>query len=212
MHEHGPDHAATFFDEAAGTWDTPEKVKRSQRIAEAIIDRVPLQKGWTLVDYGAGTGQLGAHLASHVSSVVLDDTSAGMRAEAAKRAADEPGTFTVSDHDLSDAPLSPLVDCIVSAMALHHIADTRAVVRNMVDSLRPGGWIALADLDHDPDNTFHDDDHDGHRGIDRAHLMRLLADVGVVDITDRTALSITKPKDGVDYTHAVFLVTGHLKP
>lgn len=210
MHEHRPDHTATFFDEAAKTWDTPEKVKRSQRIADAIIETVPLHKQWTLLDYGAGTGQLGWQLAEHVGAVILDDTSAGMRAVAAERATERPGTFTVSDHDLSVAPLSPLVDCIVSAMALHHIPDTRAVVRNMVDSLRPRGWIAIADLDADPNNTFHDNDHAGHRGMDREGLMELLREVGVRDVTERTTLSITKPKDGIDYTHDVFLITGHL--
>jgi len=33
---------ATDFDAAARTWDSPEKVDRSARIAEAIADAVPL--------------------------------------------------------------------------------------------------------------------------------------------------------------------------
>lgn len=209
-HDHSDPEA--YFDEAAATWDSPEKVARSRKLAELIVDRVPLERTWTLVDYGAGTGQLGWHLGEHVGSVVLDDTSAGMRAVAAELAAQAPGRFSVSSHDLSDAPLSPLVDCIVTSMALHHIADTRGAVRNMVDSLRPGGWLAIAELDADPDNHFHDDSHHGHRGIDREGLRALLTTYGMVDVRAVDALTITKPKDGTDYEHTVFLMTATLPP
>ena len=33
---------ATDFDAAARTWDTPDKIKRSARIADAIAEAVPL--------------------------------------------------------------------------------------------------------------------------------------------------------------------------
>ena len=48
---------ATDFDAAARTWDSPEKVDRSARIAEAIADAVPLDPAWSALDYGCGTGR-----------------------------------------------------------------------------------------------------------------------------------------------------------
>lgn len=160
---------ATDFDAAARTWDSPEKVDRSARIAEAIADAVPLDPAWSALDYGCGTGQLTWHLGDRIHHPV---------------------------------------DLAYSAMALHHIPDTAAVLGNLTASLHPGGWVALADLDADPANTFHADDFDGHRGIDRHALAASLRELGYLDVAERTALRVTKAKHGTDHTHDIFLVTG----
>ena len=76
--------------------------------------------------------------------------------------------------------------------------------------LATGGWVALADLDPDPDNHYHEDGFGGHHGIDRAALQATLRTLGFVGLTERTVAQRTKAKDGVDYVHDVFLVTGHL--
>ena len=199
---------ATDFDAAARTWDTPEKVARSARIAEAIMDAVPLDPTWSALDYGCGTGQLTWHLADRVHHVTLTDTSVGMLQVAREHAAAEPDRFVVVDRDLTRGPLPYPVDLAYSAMTLHHIPDTEAALRNLTASLRPGGWVALADLDADPHNHFHDDDFDGHHGIDRHAIVRALQALGYVDVAERTATRITKPKHGVEHVHDVFLVTG----
>lgn len=95
-------------------------------------------------------------------------------------------------------------------MALHHITDTDAVLRHAYASLVPGGWIALADLDADRANTFHDDGFDGHHGIDRHGLMDALRSLGFSDVTHRTATTVVKEKHGVEHEHTIFLVTGVL--
>ncbi|MFV0407267.1 MAG: class I SAM-dependent methyltransferase [Propioniciclava sp.] len=201
---------STDFDAKAATWDTPEKIESSQKVAAAIQQAVPLVGTWVLLDYGAGTGLVGEALSHQVAQVIFADTSAGMRAEAAKRAARQPDKLSVIDHDLSVAPLAAPVDCLVSSMALHHIPDTQAVVNRMVASLRPGGWLALVDLAPDPDNTFHDDDHAGHRGIESDTLLGFLHEAGLVELTENTFMTINREKDGIDYPQDVFLVAGHL--
>ncbi len=199
---------ATDFDAAARTWDSPDKLARTARIAEAIVDAVPLDRAWTALDLGSGTGQLTWLLADHLGHVTLTDTSAGMLDVARERAATEPDRFVIVDHDLAAGPLPRLVDFIFSAMALHHIPDTGALLAHVTASLNPGGWVALADLDADPHNHFHDDDFDGHHGIDRHALAAALTQLGYVDVAERTATRITKPKHGVEHAHDVFLVTG----
>ncbi len=199
---------ATDFDAAARTWDSPEKVARSTRIAEAIADAVPLDPTWAALDVGCGTGQLTWLLADHLRHVTLTDTSTGMLEVARERASEDAGRFTVARLDLVQAPLPQPVDLVYSAMALHHIPDTDALLRHLTASLNPGGWLALADLDADPHNHFHDDDFDGHHGIDRHALTAALVSLGYDQVAERTATRITKAKDGVEHAHDVFLVTG----
>lgn len=198
------------FDAKAATWDTPEKVERSRRLAEAIAARVPLGDEWTVLDAGAGTGQLSWNLGPRVRRVVLVDTSSGMLDVARTRAEADPERYTVRHLDLVAEPLGERVDLVVSAMTLHHVPDTAAILAAFRDALTPGGWVALADLDADPENHFHDDDFSGHRGIDRDDLAGLLRGLGFEDVTADTATTVRKAKDGVERDFTVFLVTGHL--
>lgn len=199
----------TDFDEAASTWDTPEKVERSRTIAAAIAERVPLNPDWSVLDLGCGTGQLTWALADRVGRVLLVDTSAGMlevaRAQAQRR---DSGSYSVQELDLTTQRLAEPVDLVISAMTLHHVSDTKALVEGLREALRPGGWVALADLDADPENHFHDDDYGGHRGIDRHALSDLLADAGFCDLQAHTAATVWKTKGDVNREFTVFLLTG----
>jgi len=59
-------------------------------------------------------------------------------------------------------------------MTLHHIADTGAILEKLNALLRPGGMIALADLDLE-DGFFHDDPgEEVHHGFERSALQRIL--------------------------------------
>lgn len=199
---------ATDFDAAARTWDTPDKVDRSARIADAIAGAIPLDPTWSALDYGCGTGLVTWHLGDRIDHVTLTDTSPGMLEVVRERAAEAPERYVVVEHDLTQAPLPYPVDLAYSVMALHHIGDTEAVLTNITASLHPGGWVALADLDSDPGNTYHPDDFDGHHGMDRHAIVAGLRQRGYSDIRESTAVTVTKAKDGVDHEHDIFLVTG----
>lgn len=195
-----------------GPGDSDDKVDRARRIAAAIAETVPLEPTWSALEFGCGTGQLTWHLADRLGPVTLTDVSVGMLDVARRHAlaTTDPERFRVTEHDLADAPWPQPVAVVYSAMTLHHIDDTAALLGHLRDSLVPGGWVALADLDADPDNHFHDDDFDGHHGIDRHALVRDLRALGFAEVAERTATTITKTKDGEERTHEVFLVTGRL--
>ncbi|WP_164987382.1 class I SAM-dependent methyltransferase [Propioniciclava flava] len=201
---------ADFFNARAREWDTPQKVAFLHTIAEAIADAVPLDRSWRAVEIGAGTGLLGAEIATRIQHVVLTDVSPGMLEVAQERAASAPERLSVARYDLTEGPLAEPVDLIVASMVLHHVGDLDGLLTNLHASLRPGGWVALADLDPDPDNHYHEDGFGGHHGIDRAALQATLRTLGFIGLTERTVAQRTKAKDGVDYVHDVFLVTGHL--
>lgn len=213
---HGHEHAhngvdpADFFDERARDWDTPEKVASTHAIAEAIIAAVPLDASWDALEIGCGTGLLSLELGPRLRHVLLTDVSSGMLEVARERAAADPARYAVERRDLSAAPLASPVDLIFASMVLHHVADLDVLLTSLRASLRPGGWIAVADLDADPQNTYHADDFAGHHGIDRDDLQAQLRGLGLVDVAARTATTITKAKDGEDFDHDVFLISGRL--
>jgi len=85
-------------------------------------------------------------------------------------------------------------------MTMHHIPDVAALVRTFHGMLKPGGWLALADLDAE-DGSFHGGDAVGvmHQGFDRAALQADLRAAGFSETHARTAHTVAKTAaDGPD--------------
>jgi 2-polyprenyl-3-methyl-5-hydroxy-6-metoxy-1,4-benzoquinol methylase len=197
------------FDERAKDWDTPDRIARAAELASTIRATVPLKRTDRLVDVGAGTGLLGLALIDDVGEVVLLDPSAGMiEVATAKLAEQSLTTVRAVRFDLmSDPPPGDPFDVAVSLLVLHHIADTAGALAAIRDLVRPGGWIALADLDTE-DGTFHSEASEGihHHGFDRRAVEGIAADVGFVDVSTRTAMILDEESRFAGYS--VFLVTG----
>ena len=181
------------FDERARDWDTPERQARAEVVAAAISDAVPLAPDTRAIDIGSGTGLLGIALAPHVGEVVLADPSAGMLEVAnEKLAAGGPANVSAVRFDLvADPPPGDPFDLVVSMLVLHHLEDTAAALAAIAGLLKPGGHLALADLDTE-DGTFHSADAEGihHLGFDRVRLGGLARTAGFSDVEFRTATTI----------------------
>ena len=169
------------FDQAAATWDgNPTRRAMSAAIAAAIATRVPMSPAWTALEYGCGTATLGFLLADRLHSVVAADISAGMLDQVRQKAA-AGGVRNLQPRllDLTQgAPAGETFDFIFSAMALHHVDDTAALIANFARLLAPGGWVALADLCAE-DGSFHPDTVVPHHGFDPVALGRQLAVAGL---------------------------------
>ena len=88
-------------------------------------------------------------------------------------------------------------------MTLHHVADVPALFRQFARHLRPGGQVALADLDEE-DGSFHETAVGIHHcGFSREQIKAWLEDSGFQEIHLETATVIRK--EGKDYP--VFLAT-----
>jgi SAM-dependent methyltransferase len=103
-------------------------------------------------------------------------------------------------------PVLPAVDIIVSSMTLHHVRDIPGLARAFRAALRPGGQLALADLDLDG-GLFHTEHADVlHNGFDRTELGGMLAAAGFSAVEFRDATVIDKPgADGVVRPFSIFL-------
>jgi SAM-dependent methyltransferase len=197
------------FDTRAGTWDDdPAKVYRAAAIATAIHEWVPLGGTTRLLEYGAGTGLVGQHLAAHIGPLALADPSAGMREVAARKVASGlfPAGTQVLDLDLSraPAPADTEADVVVTAMTLHHIPDLAPVLRGLAELLVDGGALCIADLERE-DGSFHDHDpdFDGHDGFEREGLTAQLEAAGFEDVRFTRCYELEK----AGRTYPIFLAT-----
>lgn len=197
------------FDEMSRVYDTPDKVTRSRAIAAAIADAIPLSVQMTALDYGCGTGILSWEMAPFLGHITLADSSEGMREVAAERLAERPDAarFTLIDLDLAIQPAPATYDLVYSSLVLHHIDDTAGILRAMFAAVNPGGWVAIADLDHDDGNRFHPQDFAGHTGFHRHALQQDVLAAGFEQPAFRTATTLTKGLEGSEQTFDVFLLT-----
>ncbi len=193
------------FDQAAATWDLAERrVALAHGVVAAISARVPLSQEMAVLDFGCGTGLVTLDLASRVGSIAGADTSSGMLKTLAEKAATQGTPVRLIALDAAGTgDLDGPYDLIVSSMTLHHVADVPALFHHFIRALRPGGRVALADLDAE-DGTFHDATVTiQHRGFPREQIRSWLKDAGFQEIHLGTA-TVTR-KEGKDYP--VFLAS-----
>lgn len=193
-----------LFANKALDWDTrPFPLQLSEGIGAAIAKRVALRPEQTALDFGAGTGLLTAKVAAKVHSVIAVDVSPAMLAQLAAKP-ELAGKVTTVCQNLLEQPLGQHVGVIVSAMAMHHVADTEALLKTLHAHLVPGGTVALADLDSE-DGSFHPPQTEGvfHHGFDRETFASQLQAAGFGQVEVQTACSVDK--EGQRYS--VFLAT-----
>ena len=193
-----------LFKEKARDWDVNEMVRElSSAVGSAMMEHVPFDKEMRVMDFGAGTGLISSKVAPLVKKIVAVDTSEAMLSKLAAKPEME-GRVEILCRDITERPIDDSFDLIMSAMAMHHVRDTARLIESFARHLKPGGLIALADLDSE-DGTFHPEDMEGifHNGFDRDELRDLLGRHGFGSIHFYTAHTVKK--DGKLFP--VFLVT-----
>lgn len=194
------------FDAAAADWDKGDMRQRiAYETAETIIDNIALRADMDLLDFGAGTGLLTYRLAPFVHSVTAVDTSPKMLEVLQSKSTPE-HVIKTECRDITQLPLDETFDGIISSMAMHHVDDTAAFLKTLHAHLRPGGFIAIADLDKE-DGSFHAHGNEGvyHYGFDREQLKAMAEKSGFTDVRFDTALTIEKP----DRDYPIFLLSAY---
>ena len=177
----------------------------SQQLAAVpgrLLAQLPLKNSDHVLDFGAGTGLLATAVAPHVAQVTALDTSSEMLQVLEKKGF---ANITTLQQDIF-AGLPERYHAVVSCMALHHVADTAALLRAFADALHSGGRIALVDLVAE-DGSFHGDNAANgvqHFGFAPEAIQALAEQAGLVDIAFSEALRAQR--NGREYP--LFLMTG----
>ncbi|WP_300361772.1 class I SAM-dependent methyltransferase [Hydrogenimonas sp.] len=199
------------FDVRAGTWDASDRRQAlAEAVAQAIRERFDLESSMHLLDIGAGTGLLTRRLLPFVGKMSAVDTSAGMLERLRENLADSDDRVTIYHTDIVGFDNPEPFDGIVSSMTIHHIEDTKMLFEKLHAMLKPGGFIALADLAPE-DGTFHDHGNEGvfHFGFEEASLKKIAEDAGFESLAYRIVHTVDKGAKG---TYDIFLLTATKPP
>jgi len=198
------------FDIKAGSWDSnPMHFERSSAIVNEILKVIPLTGEMTGVEIGAGTGITSFLLKEHLKEITMIDNSAEM--------------VRIMNEKISDSRASNLkallfdleknnwrgssFDIALTLMALHHIADTNTILLKFSKLLKPGGYLAIADL-YPEDGSFHGKGFEGHPGFNPEELSDKLLKLGFVNASHRKCFVINKMiTESLKKQFDVFLLT-----
>jgi len=195
-----------FFAQKAAVYEQDKRrVDNVNNIANAIIERVKLDKGMHLMDFGSGTGLLLEGIAPHVGRITAVDVSKAMNQQLAEKRGRLGCELEMLELDLTTADLDRQFDGIISSMTMHHVQDIAAMFGKFHRLVKPGGFIAISDLDSE-DGSFHTEDTGvHHHGFDRDKFADAARSAGFRDVTVTTASLMHKPQGAF----TVFLLTGY---
>ncbi len=145
----------SHFNDQAQEWDDEGKIKLMATLAQKTLQVLKLREPIDMMDFGCGTGLFGLEFADFAKSLVGIDTSEGMLDVFIKKTADA-NHITSILVDLEKEDCDQTFDLIVSSMAFHHLNNPQKLLGKLKTMLKPGGKIAIVDLDKE-DGSFHPD-------------------------------------------------------
>jgi len=152
---------------------------RSIAVAEGIRKNINLNVNMTALEYGAGTGIASFLLKDYLKEIVMLDSSAEM-VRITNEKIESAGVLNLKSilYDLEkDNWQGTKFDLIMTQMVLHHVSDIDSIFIKFSEMLKPGGYIAIADL-YPEDGSFHGEGFTGHKGFDTKELSDSLSKAG----------------------------------
>ncbi|MFI1564787.1 class I SAM-dependent methyltransferase [Streptomyces sp. NPDC020490] len=140
------------FDKIAGNFATSE-VHRSSPTMEALHETLGSQTGSAICDVACGAGHLALSFADeHPARLVGVDPAPSMLESFRALAAERSVTVETAQAAAEELPFPDAsFDLVVSRLAPHHFLDIRKAVAEMTRLLRPGGRLAVIDLEGNED-------------------------------------------------------------
>ena len=192
----------TDFNTAARGWDNNTiHAQRSEAIVKNLLARISIQPEMNALEFGAGTGILSFMLADRFQTITMMDSASEMVAVMLEKV----GLAGIESlkpvlFDLTQQPYgTESFDVVFSQMALHHVADTKAIINRFFELLQKDGFLAIADL-YMEDGSFHGAGFDGHNGFDVDLLEAEMMKAGFRNVQTETCFTMRKmtpdgPKD-----------------
>src|SRR3989442_4879259 len=134
-----------YFELVSPQWDMMRKNFYGEEVREAVLNAIHVSPSDTVLDVGAGTGFLTEVAAKIAAKVIALDFSRGMSEEAIAKMGSGNVEFrigTVESMPLHDSS----VDAVIGNMVLHHCPHPEIAISEISRVLKPGGRIAISDL------------------------------------------------------------------
>lgn len=193
-----------FKDKAASYEKDSKRVSNVDNIANLIVERLHLEKGMHLLDFGAGTGLLLERVAPYVEKITAVDISKAMIEQLEQKRDGLSCDLEILEVNLESSAIDHTFDGIISSMTMHHVQHIDAMFEKFYAMLDEGGVIGISDLDTE-DGSFHSEDTGVfHFGFDREAIAASAIKAGFKDVKVEDASVIIKPNG--DFS--VFLLTG----
>ncbi len=196
------------FNTIASEWDSnPGRVLMAQTVAQAMRAALSPTGKEQALEFGAGTGLVTLLIAPTLAHVTALDSSAGML-DVLRQKCEMTGLKSVEtiEGTVPDQLPDAQYDLIYSSMTMHHVEDVRALLNTLAHHLKPGGRVALADLDAE-DGGFHGEAKGVvHQGFARETFGNWLRDAGFDDVKFSTAFTAHRERDdGTTHDYPIFL-------
>jgi ubiquinone/menaquinone biosynthesis C-methylase UbiE len=134
-----------YFELVSPQWDVMRKSFYGEEVRDAVLNAARISPDDTVLDVGAGTGFLTEAAAKIARKVIALDFSRGMSDEAISKLGKGKVEFRIGNVERMQLPDSS-INVVIGNMVLHHCPHPKAAVAEMSRVLKPGGRIALSDL------------------------------------------------------------------
>ncbi|MBU3093386.1 class I SAM-dependent methyltransferase [Clostridium sp. CF011] len=197
------------FDDYAKNWDTDERINRAKIVADEISKLIDIDKNYSAMEFGCGTGLVSFNLYDKFKRINLVDSSKGMIDILNFKINKYKVNNMVTNYvDISDKnSLDMKFDVIYNSMVLHHIHNTASIIKSFYELLNENGFLCIVDLDEE-DGSFHKEhpDFDGHNGFNQENLKSILISAGFNDIESNSFFYGEKIVEGNKINYSLFLM------
>lgn len=197
------------FDAKARDWDKNQRfIDRSEAVAKALLQMIPVKTTMKALEYGSGTALLSFALKDKFEEITLMDNSREMTAVTKEKIADfqvtnmKPLFFDLEKEDYDDK-----FDIIYSQMVMHHVNNIDAIIKKFNLLLNQNGYLAIADL-YSEDGSFHGEGFIGHLGFDVEQLAAKLIENGFGEVKHQASFTISRTEENGSVSEfPIFLLT-----
>ncbi|ERK30507.1 class I SAM-dependent DNA methyltransferase [Clostridium intestinale] len=197
-----------FFDDYAKKWDTDRRINRAKIISDEIANSIHINKEYSAMEFGCGTGLISFNLVEKFENITLIDSSRGM-IDVAKEKIEKYEVDNMKPYalDIFDEEIIETFDVIYTSMVLHHIQDISGLANKFYALLNDGGQVIIVDLDKE-DGSFHKNEpgFNGHNGFDQEKLKKIFLEAGFKAVESTTFFYDEKKIEGKNIKYSLFIM------
>lgn len=134
-----------YFEQISSQWDNMRKSFYGEEVRDAVLNAAQISPDDTVLDVGAGTGFLTEAAAMVARKVIALDFSRAMSDESIAKLGKGKVEFRIGNVEDMQLPDSS-IDVVIGNMVLHHCPHPKTAIAEMTRVLKPGGRIAISDL------------------------------------------------------------------